>query len=185
MDTRRFFGLKALLLGVILFGSLGKVTAQAPAKIGHFDTRYVFSNLPEYTKVQNALEIYKKQLLSEVTKKQKELQAKAAEYQKLATAKPPTPVAILKARENEINKLDQELRQFQQAARQQVVQKENALVSPVSKKVQNAIDKVAKAGNFAMIIKKEALLFETPGDNISKLVLKELGVVVVDKKENK
>ena len=184
MNTKKIFGLKALFLGVILLGSFGQIMAQAPAKIGYFDTGYVFSNLPEYKKIQSALDIYKKQLMAEANKKQKEMQSKIAEYQKLATAKPATPVAILKTRQEEITKLDQELRQFQQAARQQALQKENALINPVTKKVQKSIDKVAKANQFAIIIKKEALLYEIPGDNISDLVLKDLGVTVT-KKGNK
>lgn len=172
------------LLGMVLVGSFGRTMAQTPSKIGYFDTRYVFSKLPEYKNAQNALQVYTKQLQSEAANKQKELQTKYVDFQKLVSAKPPTPAAILEARKAEINKLQQALQQFQQAAQQQVVKKENALLSPISRKVQKAIDKVAKANNYALVIKKEALLFELPGENISDLVLKDLGITVA-KKENK
>lgn len=180
MDTRELFGLKKLLLAITLVGvvTLGNVTqVNAQTKLGYFDTNYVLSKLPDFKKAQSAIKIYTQQIQKESQKKQGELQAKFQEYDKLRKD-PKTLPAILKAREDEIQRLRQELQQFQQAAQQQVVQKENAILTPIYRKIQTSIDKVAKANNFGMVIKKEAMLFELSEGNISDLVLKDLGVTV-------
>ena len=178
MDTRKLFGLKRLLLvmalaGVAVLGNTSQALAQA--KLGYFDTQYVLSKLPDFKKAQEAIKIYTQQIQKEAQKKQTELQAKYQEYEQLRK-KPGTPPAILKSREEEIQRLNQDLQKFTQAAQQQVVQKENAILTPIYRKIQVSIDKVAKANNYSLVMKKEAMLFEMPEGNISDLVLKDLGI---------
>ncbi|OJJ16660.1 hypothetical protein BKI52_32650 [marine bacterium AO1-C] len=178
MDTRKLFGLKRLLLAMVLVGVavLGSVTQSlAQTKLGYFDTNYVLGKLPEFKKAQEAIKIYTQQIQKEAQKKQTELQTKFQEYDAMRK-KAGTPPAIIKSREEEIQRLQQELQQFSQAAQKQVVQKENAILTPIYRKIQASIDKVAKANNFGIVMKKEAMLFELPQGNISDLVLKDLGV---------
>ncbi|HAS42559.1 MAG TPA: hypothetical protein DCS93_18915 [Microscillaceae bacterium] len=180
MDTKKLFGLKRLLLAMALAGVavLGNVTESlAQTKLGYFDTNYVLSKLPEFKKAQTAIKTYTEQIQKEAQKKQAELQAKFQEYDQLRK-KQGTPPAILKSREEEIQRLQQELQQFTQAAQQQVVKKENAILTPIYRKIQTSIEKIAKANNYAMVMKKEAMLFELPQGNISDLVLKDLGVAI-------
>jgi outer membrane protein len=86
-------------------------------------------------------------------------------------------------KERELQGLQQSIQKFQQDAQVSLQRKSSELVSPVFKTIQDAIDKVAKDNGYTHIFNSgqpdvglNILLYARDEDDISNLVLKELGI---------
>lgn len=156
--------------------------AQQPSqKIGHADWQYIFSQLPEYRKIESELKVFESQLENQLKVKTQELETKYKTYQALASD---TPDAIRKDRESELAYLQENLQKFREEAQASIQNKQSDLIKPVFAKVGKAIEDVAKENGFAYIINPQmigggdVLLFADERNNISNLVLTKLGVDV-------
>ena len=153
--------------------------AQSSQKIGHADWEYIFSQMPEYKKIENELRAFETQLQNQLKAKNQELEAKYKTYLALPAD---TPEPIKKDKESELNYLQEGIQKFQQEAQASMQKKHGDLVNPVFEKVGKAIGEVAQENDFAYIINPQVvggndiLLFANEKYNISELVLKKLGV---------
>lgn len=162
-----------------LFSSL-QVSAQAP-KIGYTNLDYILAQLPEAKQIESQLKEYEKQL-------QGQLQSKYAEYeQKLDTYRraQATMAEIVKQdKEQELLNLQNSIREFEEKAQGEMQKKQVDLLEPVLEKIQKSIDKVAAANAYTYIFSTHTdyggsaviLYAKNKEDNISDLVLKDLGV---------
>ncbi len=162
------------------FYSYGQIP-QTPQKIGHADWDYIFSQLPEYKKIESELKTFETQLQNQLRIKSQELETKYKAYQVLPAD---TPYAIKKDKESELGFLQDNLQKFQQDAQTSMQKKQTDLVSPVFAKVGKAIEEVARENGFSYIINPQmvsggdVLLYTDETYNISKLVLKKLGLEI-------
>ena len=69
----------------------------------------------------------------------------------------------------------QNLQQLQQSDQQDLASRRDAAVKPIIEKLNNAVNKVAKANGFDFIIDATALIYEG-GPDATPLVKKELGL---------
>lgn len=155
-------------------------SALAQQKIGYFDLNYVLPQLPEFKIAQSELQSYQNKLEEDFQTKQRELQNK---YQKYLNEGANMPDPSRQSLEREITNLQQQLQEFQASAAESIQKKENDLLAPIYKKIEDAILSVAKENGYTYIIRREALLYE-PEDgsgDISDMVLKKLGVNVTKK----
>lgn len=167
------------LMFVILFFTTMYSNGQPTQKIGHADWEYIFSHMPEYKQIESDLKAYESQLQNQIKVKGQELENKYNTYQALPAD---TPEAIRKDKESELSYLQENLQKFQQDAQAAMQKKQTDLVNPIFIKIGKAIEEVAQENGFSYIINPQmmgggdVLLYTDEKYNISKLVLKKLGV---------
>jgi outer membrane protein len=172
--NRYFIALAALFVSLASFGQ------DAPQKLGYADTEYILTQLPDAKKVETELQAHYSQLEAQLKAKGAEYERKGKEYQENAAK---WVDAVRADKERELQSLQGALQKFQQDAEASYGKKHSDLMAPLYEKVGNAIADVSKENGFSFIITLTApggggnvLLYKDPQFDISKLVLKKLGV---------
>src|SRR5688500_10931426 len=107
--------MKLFVITVVAFHCLSShaQTNQPTQKIGHANWDYIFSQLPEYKKIERDLKTFETQLQTQLRIKNQEWEAKYKIYQTLAAD---TPDAIKKDKETELSDLQENIQKFQRDA---------------------------------------------------------------------
>ena len=174
MKTRWIFILAFLVAAV-------SAEAQDTAlKIGYTNAEYILSNMPEAKQIEAELKDYEKQLSTQLQSKSTDFDTKVQEYQRSAENMIPE---VRADKERELQSLQQSIQKFQQDAQTSLQRKQGELLQPAFDKIQTAIDEVAKANGYTHIFNSgqpevglNILLYGREEDNISDLVLKQLGI---------
>ncbi|MGW8122515.1 OmpH family outer membrane protein [Roseivirga echinicomitans] len=171
---------RKLLLATSLF--LMAMTAWSQEfKIGYTNLDAIVFSMPEIPQINADLQVYQKQLGSQIESKQKTIDAKIAEYQKLAQ-QPTVSPTVMQEKETEIMKLQTDLQNFTQKADESLGNKSGNLFNPIYAKVQNAIEEVRVEKGYSMIINASTeggggiVLAARDEDNVTKAVFEKLGV---------
>lgn len=168
---------------IVLAFLAAAVTANAQdggLKIGYTNAEYILSNMPEAKQIESDLKVHEQQLSSQLEAKSKDFQAKYQEYQRNAQNMIPE---VRADKEQELQNLQNSIQKFQQDAQMSLQRKSGELLEPAFEKIQNAIDEVAKANGYTHVFNSgqpeaglNILLYAREEDNISDLVLKQLGI---------
>lgn len=150
----------------------------ANLKIGYTNVDYILSQLPEAKQIESQLKTHEEQLGAQLQSKMKEFEDKYKSF--METQESLTPV-VRNDKQTELQTLQTNIQQFQQDAEKSLQQKQVELLKPAYEKIQTSIDVVAKENGFTHVFSNDAggvpiLLFATEDDDISKLVLANLGV---------
>lgn len=162
------------LVAVVAVVVLSSFTANAQ-KIAHINLDSLISIMPETKTATQAVQDYAKQLETQVTAMQTELQTKYEDYQ----AKQKDMAELVKAsKEKELNDLNQRIQDFQQQAQQDYQKKSAELSKPVYEKAKKAIDQVAKDNGYRYVLDTSTgmVLYSEPTDDIFNLAMKKLGI---------
>jgi outer membrane protein len=146
-------------------------------KMAHINLDSLISVMPETKVATQAVQDYAKQLETQVTAMQTELQSKYEDFQ----AKQNDMPALVKAsKEKELNDLNQRIQDFQQQAQQDYQKKSAELSKPVYEKAKKAIDQVAKDNGFKYVLDTSTglVIYNEPADDIFNLVVKKLGITI-------
>lgn len=163
----------------LIFGATSMATAQA--KIAHIDTQKLLEEMPERKSAEAQLKKLEQSYMADIQASVKELQTKADTYRKEAEA---LTEAQLKAREaefikksEEIQTMENNIRQAQQTASQNLQQKQQELVEPILKKVRAAVEKVASAQGYQYVLDSSqgSGVIVAKGTDLYSAVKKELG----------
>ena len=144
-------------------------------KLGHIHSQDLISLLPETKQADIDLQNYAQSLETQISLMEEEYKRSIEEYQDNELSY------------NEITKQDkitaiqaieQRIANFQQNAQITLQQKQQELLDPIIKKVREAIDQVAKDGNYTYILDTSAgsLLYYKESEDILSKVKKELGI---------
>src|SRR5690625_393701 len=136
---------KLLITGFIIaaFGSVFLTAAPLQAqdmKICFVEPRAVLERMPEMRAVQQRLQNFAERKQNELIQKERELQTELEAYQQKVG------VISEQARQNEeerLTQLDQEFRQMQMEAQQEVEQQQAQLMGPLLQQIQDSINNVA------------------------------------------
>jgi len=166
---------------ILLFLFCGLIsTANAQTqKIGYADWEYIFSQLPEFKRIDSELKTHSEQLQNQMKAKQQDFETKYKAYQGMPAT---TPDAIKADKERELQALQEGFQKYQQEAQSSLQKKQADLMEPVYKKVGKNIEDVAKENGYTFIINPQVagggdiLLYSDENYNISNLVLKKMGV---------
>lgn len=168
--------IKLLVASVIAVAALmpTKVDAQ---KFGHINSQEIVALMPERDDAYTKLQAFGKELNETISSMQTDYQTKLKEYnEKVSTWNE----SIKKTKEDELNSLMQRIRQFSEQAEQDFNSRQETLLTPVMKKAQDAIDKVAKAQGLAYVfdLASGAIIYidEANTVNLLPLVKAELGI---------
>lgn len=162
--------LSFLLLSCFVLGSF----AQRYAVI---DTRYILSKLPEYKNAQEKLDAFSIQWQQEIDQKQVLLDQL---YRNFEAEKLMLSDELIKKREDEIFNKEKELRDLQKKRfgfEGDLFKRRQELVKPIQDRVYNAVQKLAVARQYDLVLDKSegiTIIFADPKLDRSDDVLKEL-----------
>jgi len=157
---------------VIVAASFTNASAQ---KTAHINLDSLHRLMPEHKKAEQDMQEYAKQLESQITAMQAELQDKYAKYQ--AESKDLAEI-VRTSREKELNDLNQRIQDFQQQAQVDYQKKSAELSKPLFDKAKKAIEQVAKENGFKYVLDTSTgvVLYSDPTEDIMSLVVKKLGI---------
>ena len=167
--------MKRLILIVVAFFAVMQLNAQ---KVGYIATETILSYIPQYKTAQSKLEVLNNQYKNEIEAKYKSIEAL---YQKYQASKASLSAAERQYKEEEIISKEQEVKALQKKYFGQdgaMQKKSEELLNPIKAMVSSAIEKVAKAGNYSLIIDLSAIqgvAYAKADDDLSKAVLAQLG----------
>ena len=168
-----------LIAFVALFISLVSFGQDAAPKLGYADTEYIMSQLPEAKKVESDLQAHYAQLESQLKAKAAEFKKKMDDYTKNGAS---WVDAVRADKERELQGLETAFQQFQRDAESSYQKKTGELMAPLYDKVGKAITEVSKENGYSFVLtltaggQGQVLLYKDPQYDVSKLVLKKLGV---------
>jgi outer membrane protein len=168
------------LIALFAFFGLAMSNINAQQKIGYISLDYILAQMPEAKQVETELTATKTQYDNMYQAKAKDFQAKLADYEKGAA----TMDAVIKAdKEKELQGLQAQIQEFGQTSQASLQKKQQQLLSPLLKKVEDNMHAVAKENGFAFVFNYDAgqgttpIVLHAPDDaNISDLILKKMGV---------
>lgn len=161
------------LLFAILTGFSLNVNGQSSVKVRFIDLQYIAQQLPSFKKAQAELKVFNKQLESEMMNKQTELKKKMETYQKEEAT---LSDLIRASRQQEINRLRDELVKFDRTAQQQSLAKEQQLLAPIYKSISKNVETYSNDKQIDFVLQKDKLVYDTQAFNISNDILKKMGV---------
>ena len=157
----------ALAAAVFTFAIATSAMAQAPLKIGYTSVQYVLAQMPESKQIESDLKAY-----SDLDKLYRNYQA-----EEVVLTEP-----MKKKRQDEILKKEQDIKAYQNKIfgfEGQLFKKRQELTKPVQDQVFEAIEKVAKKKQLAIVFDKAGdltMLYTNPTHDYTEFVLEELGL---------
>jgi outer membrane protein len=148
-------------------------------RFGYIDTDFVLNKMPEYKKAQDEIELLSAAWEKEVQDMAKKIEAMYSSYQAeqvLLTEEMKTE------RTTAIQKKEAELKEYQKKVfgfGGLFFLKKQELIKPIQDKVWDAVDKVAKQNNLAIVFDKAGelvMIYTDPRFDYTDFVLDELGL---------
>ena len=165
--------IKSLLFAAALFIGATSFT-NAQSKVAHINVGELVTSMPEMKTAQAEMEQMGKTFETDIQEMMNEYKTKAKQYEAEAATKTNEDN---QKRGEELAGMQQNIRQFQANAQQQLQQKELDLLEPITKKAKAAILKVAKAQGFDYVLDSSqgSGVIMAEGKNLLQDVQKELG----------
>jgi outer membrane protein len=165
--------LKMLAMAVVLLIAGSGVNAQT--KIGYIDAETVLYLMPEVAKIDSMIQIYQRDTVG------KEFNSLMATYQfkdSVYRDSLKVPAAVREQTGKELAQLTQTLQNWQQIAQEAIQNKQSQLLAPVMRKIQDAIQAVAKEKGYTYVLSRESIIIAPDADNLLQAVAKKLNVTV-------
>lgn len=170
------------ILSVLLF-TVGSAAAQ---KFGYVDSEYIMSKMPAYAQAQTELNNLSQTWQKEIESQKKDLDKLYRTYQaeEVLLTEP-----MKKKRQDEILKKEQDTKAYQNKIfgyEGQLFKKRQELTKPVQDQVFEAIEKVAKQKQLAIVFDKSGdltMLYTNPVHDYTEFVLEALGLASEDRNQ--
>lgn len=161
---------KSIAIVALTIGSISFAHAQ---KIAHISLDSLITLMPESKVAQDMAQKYLKDLESQVSSMELELQTKYNDYmQNQATFSD----LVKKTKENELQDLNKRIEDFKASAQQDYQRKYGEISKPIYDKAKKGIDAVAKENGYKYVLDTSSgnVLYSEPTDDIIGLVKKKL-----------
>lgn len=165
---KQFFTI--LLISAGIFGFSTTTNAQ---KIGYISADEIIQLMPEAATVQSQLDQYQQSLYQNAQDKQNAFNESLQKFVKDSSTMSPS---LKEVKRGELQKQSQEMAGEQQRIQNEFEQKRQELSIPIQKKLQTAIEAVAKENGYTYVMPREALIVMPPSNDIGPLVIKKLGL---------
>ncbi|MFB9053337.1 OmpH family outer membrane protein [Formosa undariae] len=165
--------IKTLLIATALFIGASSFV-QAQSKVAHISTQELVSSMPEMKSAQAQMEKLGKTYEADIKNMATELDTKVKQYDAESATKTQEENA---KRVQEVQTMEQNIRQYQQQAQKDMQQKEVDLLKPITEKAKAAILKVARAQGFNYVLdaSQGGGVIMADGKDLLTDVKKELG----------
>ena len=164
---------------LILFLSAGSI-ANAQ-RVAYIDMDSLVKMMPESKIARDSVTKHVKGLENQLQQMQMEFQTKQDQYMK-EKDNPNVSNAVKQLREKELERLYQQLQDFQVSAQDEINKKTEDLAKPIYDKANKAIADVAKTRKYTMVLDASAqggmlpILYKDPADDLLKDVKVKLGI---------
>ena len=166
--------IKLFIVAAILFVTAGSAMAQ---KSGYIRVDAVVGLMPETAKLDSLLRKYQADSLNpQFAYIVQEYNRKDSIVNGKDSLK--TPVAVRQQIRQELEGYAYQIQNWQQLVQQALQGKQQELLEPIYRKVDGAIQSVAKENGYTYVFNSEALLVMPPADDLLPLVAKKLNVKV-------
>jgi outer membrane protein len=128
---------------------VGNFTAQAQSKVAHINTQELVESMPEMKSAKSELEKLAKTYETDIQAMATELQNKVKQYDAESTTKTDEENS---KRLQEVQSMEQSIRQYQAQAQQDLQKKEIELLKPITEKAKAAILKVGSNQGFDYVL---------------------------------
>lgn len=164
------------LLFVCLFAALA-FTASAQ-KIGYVNAQEIVALMPDVKEANSNLETYSAQLSKRAEQMYQSLQTKAAALQQKRDNGEISPKQLEVEMAN-LQQEEQKLMEFQGKSQNEIAVKQQELLAPILKKVQDAIDAIAKEESYTYILdaSQGMILYADETTDITSKVKTRLGIL--------
>jgi outer membrane protein len=172
---KKFTPIHLLLFFLFLLASGSSVIAQ---KYGYMNSGNVLEQMPERFKADAELEAFQAPLIAEGKNKVKALELKVEVLYKQIESGELTQVKI-QNQQQILQKEQDEIAAFELTVQEKTQKKRQELLEPILKKIQNAIDEVAKEHGYALILDSSlfnTILYAEDAEDITSLVKAKLGI---------
>jgi outer membrane protein len=169
--------MKKLFFALILIFGTG--FASLSQKYAYIDSDYILESMPAYAEAKKELDKYAERWQKDIEERYKQIQKRKEEFLRVEAI---LPKEEREKRKEEIEKMESEALEMQQlrfGVNGDLFGKRKELIEPIQDEVFAALEKVASNRNFAFVFDKanqSNLIFADPKYDISKMVLRELGV---------
>ena len=152
----------------------GGYSLKAQSKVAHINVQELVESMPEFISSRSELMELQKAYESDFQEMQVELQNKVKQYDTEAATQTDEENA---KRLQEVQGMEQSIRQYQAQAQQELQKKEFDLLKPITEKAQAAINKVAEALGFDYVLDSTQGqgVIVAKGADLMEEVKKELG----------
>ena len=167
---------KSFIVVLILLFSIEGYSQQKNMKIGHTDLQKLIIAMPQYDSSKTVLEKETKSIQDQLELMQVEYNNKLYEY---INKKDSLSKFMRQSKEEELQSLEERIRNFSTSAQQSLEEYEGQLLQPIIERVKSAVSAVAKENNYTYIFDLSAniILYNSPeSDDITPLVKKKLGL---------
>ncbi|MDC6365762.1 MULTISPECIES: OmpH family outer membrane protein [Flavobacteriaceae] len=164
---------KKIAVALVLFvAATGFVNAQS--KVAHINVQQLLTEMPEMKAAQSELKKLEETYSADIKGSMTEFQNKATQYRNESTSKTQEEN---EKRALELQEIQKNIQNAEQAAMQQLQQKQAELFAPISEKAKAAIEKVAAAQGFDYVIDASPglSLIVSRGKDLLPAVKQELG----------
>jgi len=164
---------KFLTIALITAGIFGLSNVANAQKIGYISADEVIQLMPEAATVQTELNQYQQSLYQNADDQKAALNEAVQKFYKDSATMSPS---LKEVKRSDLQKQVQDLSGMDQKIQSQFEQKRQELSLPIQKKLQTAIEEVAKENGYTYIFPREALIYMPPTSDIGPLVRKKLGL---------
>ena len=158
------------LISASLFGFSNITNAQ---KIGYISADEIIQLMPEAATVQTQLDEYQQSLYKNAEDQKAALNDAVQKFYKDSASMSPS---LKEVKRTDLQKQYQDIGGIDQKIQSQFEQKRQELSLPIQKKLQAAIEDVAKENGYTYVFPREALIYMPPTSDIGPLVRKKLGL---------
>lgn len=169
---KKFVTIVLISTGVLL-GFSNISNAQTAPKIGYISADEIIQLMPEAATVQTQLDEYQQSLYKNADDQKAALQDAVQKFYKDSATMSPS---LKEVKRTDLQKQVSEISGMDQKIQNQFEQKRQELSLPIQKKLQAAIEDVAKENGYTYILPREALIYMPPTSDIGPLVRKKLGL---------
>jgi outer membrane protein len=152
-------------------------TTTAVAQIGYVRYQTLLLTMPESASANKELSELRGKLQKTMQKAEVNAEEKIRAIQYKAQD-PTLDDAKKKALQEEYVSLQTELASLEQKSKREMADLENKLLSPIAKKLNDAINKIAKQKGLKMVVDAATVVYAEDGLDISFEVSKELGIAI-------
>lgn len=167
--------MKSLFTWIAVFALAAFTPSAFAQKSAFIDLDSLLSVMPEMAEAKKVSAEHYQMLSAELETMQKSLNDKLTEYQANQTK---YTDLIRQTKEKELQDLNQRIQDYQVKAQNDFQKKNEDLTKPINDKAKAAIEKVAKAKGYKMVIDSSigVLLYYDKADDIFNAVKAELGI---------
>ena len=164
--------IKTFLIAFVIVGAFSFTNAQS--KVAHINVQQLVNDMPETKAAQAEIKKLEQTLRADLEGSAKEYENKIVQYRNEAQTTTPEEN---ERRAKEVQKLELNIRQAEQAAGQELQKKQLELLEPIIKKAREVIQKVARAQGFDYVLdtSQGSAVIMADGKDLMADVKKDLG----------